>query len=538
MLSTHLEQYFNFKSFRPGQEEIVQAIVNGQDVIALMPTGGGKSLCYQLPALASQKMTIVISPLIALMKDQVDSLKARGLNAVLINSSLDLQEIKSYLKEIADGKTHIVYLAPEGLNNKLLQDLLKKIKIDIIAIDEAHCVSQWGHDFRPQYRLIKNFIDSLPTRPTVTAFTATATPEVREDIIKNLGLVKPQVFVRGFDRPNLKFFVRKNLKKKAREHEVLRLIKSMQGSGIVYALSRKETEKIANFLNTENIKAVAYHAGLLPDERKKVQEKFMENRFKVIVATVAFGMGVDKADIRFVIHSGMPSSMEGYYQEAGRAGRDGEKAYCILLHSGADVGLRHFFIRKSREEMQKQGKNIAEIEKITNAQYDKLEAITNYVENNKCRRDTILSYFSDPDVSRIRQNGGCNNCDVCLNFEWEEIKTKDTKKSPTVFQSLSNTVLESVQMYQEGKTLEQIAKIRSLGVSTILQHLIRWYVEDDGELNIENFVTADEEKQILKAMSEAEDYTKLSPIKTKLPDNISYEQIRLVMAKIQKIKLW
>ena len=412
VLTKKLQKYFNFSDFRPGQEEIVQAILDGQDVVALMPTGGGKSLCYHLPALAEQKVTLVLSPLIALMKDQVDSLKARGLNAVLINSSLNIDEVKSAIKELESGQSHIIYMAPEGLNNKLLKELLTKIDLDIIAVDEAHCVSEWGHDFRPHYRLIKDFITSLKKRPTITAFTATATPEVRDDIIKNLGLVKPQIFVRGFDRPNLKFFVRSGLKKKAREHEVWRLVKSMQGSGIVYAISRKETEKIAAFLRAENISAVAYHAGLLPDERKKVQENFMENKFKVIVATIAFGMGVDKADIRFVIHAGMPSSMEGYYQEAGRAGRDGEKAYCILLHSGADVGLRYFFIRKSREDMQKQGKSMAEIEKITNNQYDKLESISNYVESTVCRRQTILTYFADPDVAKIHENKGCNNCDV------------------------------------------------------------------------------------------------------------------------------
>jgi len=539
-LNTKLKEYFNFSDFRPGQEEIVQAIVDGQDVVALMPTGGGKSLCYQLPALATQKVTLVISPLIALMKDQVDSLKARGLNAVLINSSISLDEVKSAVKEIESGKTHIIYMAPEGLKNKYLNDLFAKITLDIVAVDEAHCVSEWGHDFRPHYRLIKDFIASLKTRPSVTAFTATATPEVRDDIIKNLGLIKPQVFVRGFDRPNLKFFVRSDLKKKAREHEILRLVKSMNGSGIVYALSRKETEKISDFLNAENIRAVAYHAGLLPEERKKVQEKFMENRFKVIVATIAFGMGVDKADIRFVIHSGMPSSMEGYYQEAGRAGRDGEISYCVLLHSRADVGLRHFFIRKSKEEMTKQGKNIAEINRIANTQYEKLEAISNYVESKICRRQTILSYFADPDVSRIRENNGCNNCDICLNYKWEEVteNVKENKKSLSVFQSLSNTVMETVNMYKEGKTIEQISKIRSLGVTTIFQHLTRWYVEDDGALPVEEFVTPEQEKQILQAMSEAEDYTKLSPIKVKLPDDISYEQIRLVMAKIQKVKLW
>lgn len=539
VLTQKLQEFFNFKDFRPGQEEIVQAIISGQDVIALMPTGGGKSLCYQLPALAEQKMTIVISPLIALMKDQVDNLQARGLSAVLINSSLSITEVGQALKKIENKEAHIIYLAPEGLNNKHLKDLLTKINIDIIAIDEAHCVSEWGHDFRPHYRLIKDFINSLEKRPTVTAFTATATPEVRDDIIKNLDLQNPQIFVRGFDRPNLRFFVRNDLKKNTRYQEILRLIKTMKGSGIVYAISRKETEKIAQFLNQENIPAVAYHAGLEKNDRKQVQENFMENKFKVIVATIAFGMGVDKADIRFVIHAGLPSSMEGYYQEAGRAGRDGEIAYCILLHSRADIGLRHFFLQRSKDEMKRQGKNIAEINKIANNQYEKLQTISAYAESKNCRRKSILNYFADPDVVNIPTEG-CGACDICLNFQWEEVKSirKEKEKSPSVFRSLSNTVLETVNMYKEGKNIEQIAKIRSLGVSTIFQHLIRWYIEDDGELPIEDFVSKEEEKQILEAMSKAEDYTKLSPIKINLPDEISYEKIRIVMAKIQKVKLW
>ncbi|PIY93169.1 MAG: hypothetical protein COY69_02965 [Candidatus Magasanikbacteria bacterium CG_4_10_14_0_8_um_filter_32_14] len=537
MLNTKLKQYFNFENFRPGQEEIVQAIISGQDVIALMPTGGGKSLCYQLPALAEQKITLVISPLIALMKDQVDSLKARDLNAVLINSTLNLDEIKNAIKEIETGESHIIYMAPEGLNNKLLKELLTKINLDIVAVDEAHCVSEWGHDFRPHYRLIKDFIASLKKRPTVTAFTATATPEVRDDIIKNLDLQNPQIFVRGFDRPNLRFFVRDNLKKNTRYQEILRLTGSMKGSGIIYAISRKETEKIADFLNKANITAVAYHAGLEKNARRQVQENFMENKFKVIVATIAFGMGVDKADIRFVIHAGLPSSMEGYYQEAGRAGRDGETAYCILLHSKADIGLRHFFLQKSKEEMKKQGKTFVEINKIANSQYEKLQTISSYAESNTCRRKTILNYFADPDVVNI-PNTGCGACDICLNFQWEEAKSIKKEKTSSIFHSLSNTVLETVNMYKDGKTVEQIAKIRSLGVSTVFQHLIRWHIEDDGDLPIENFITKDEEKQILIAMSKAEDYTKLSPIKINLPDEISYEKIRLVMAKIQKVKLW
>jgi len=355
-LEQHLEKYFNHTSFRSGQEEIIGAFLSGRDVVALLPTGGGKSLCFQLPALINNNLTVVISPLIALMKDQVDGLRARGIGAVFINSSLGWDETQKALAEIKAGNIKLLYVAPERLANERLISALREADVGFVAVDEAHCVSQWGHDFRPDYLAIKDFINSLKIRPTVGAFTATATPEVKDDIIKNLGLRDPQVFIRGFDRPNLKFFAQKNLKGRQRQEEVSRIIKTQPGSGIVYTISRKETEEMASFLSANNISSVAYHAGLEKAARTRIQNDFMENRFKVIVATIAFGMGVDKADIRFVIHAGMPSTLEGYYQEAGRAGRDGEPAYCILLHSKRDFGLHNYFIRQSWTEMKEQGK--------------------------------------------------------------------------------------------------------------------------------------------------------------------------------------
>ena len=333
MLEKNLQKYFNFSEFRPGQREIVEAILDGYDTVALMPTGGGKSLCYQLPAIIADKLTVIISPLIALMKDQVDALNARGIPAVFINSSLTFEEIGENFEKIKKGSVKILYVAPERFGSFEFQKLFSELDIFLFSVDEAHCVSQWGHDFRPDYLEIKKYIRNLKNRPIVAAFTATATPEVQGDIVERLEMKNPKIFIRGFDRPNLKFLVQCDLKTKERYEEILRIIKSLSGSGIVYSLTRKETEVIAKYLKENGIKAVAYHAGMEAKRREKVQEDFMENRIQVIVATIAFGMGVDKADIRYVIHCGMPGSLEGYYQEAGRAGRDGEKAYCVLLHA-------------------------------------------------------------------------------------------------------------------------------------------------------------------------------------------------------------
>jgi ATP-dependent DNA helicase RecQ len=541
MLEKQLEKYFSFSQFRPGQKEVVESIIAGNDVVALMPTGGGKSLCFQLPAILSDNISIVISPLIALMQDQVDSLNARGINATYINSTLDQYEIAERFAEIKAGKTKIVYIAPERFGNRQFQELFSELDVYLLAVDEAHCVSQWGHDFRPDYLAVKEYIAMLKKRPIVAAFTATATPEVKDDIIERLALQNPHVFVRGFDRPNLKFFVRENLKKKERITEALRIVKSIEGSGIIYAITRKETETVAKFLKENGIKATAYHAGMAGDKRSKIQNDFMENKFKVIVATIAFGMGVDKADIRFVIHVGMPSSPEGYYQEAGRAGRDGEKAYCILLHSKSDASLHHFFIMTNKGEMKNQGKNFADAQIVTDIKYARLNKMKEYVGLETCRRLLLLEYFGDPAVKN--HSGNCKGCDVCLDFKWEktpeEVAIKKAKKSLSANQQPlavdSDTVMETVKLYQQKYSALQIAKARSLGVSTIFNHLTRWYAEG-GDLDVRDFVTAEEEEKILTIARETSGPGRLSAIKEKLGENISYEQMRLVFAKRQREK--
>lgn len=536
-LEHELEKYFSFSKFRTGQKEIVESIIAGRDVVALMPTGGGKSLCFQLPAILSGKISIVISPLIALMQDQVDALNARGIAATYINSSLSFEEIQERFQQIEKGEVKMVYVAPERFGNLQFQKLFSNLDVYMVAVDEAHCVSQWGHDFRPDYMHIKEYIEMLPVRPIVTAFTATATPEVKDDIIDRLGMDDPAVFVRGFDRPNLKFFVRENLKKKERILEALRITKSIAGNGIVYAITRKETEELVRIFEENGIRAAAYHAGMPAHKRSQIQNEFMENRFKVIVATIAFGMGVDKADIRFVIHAGMPSSPEGYYQEAGRAGRDGEAAFCILLHSKSDASLHHYFIMGSKGEMMSQGKDFQKAREVINVKYAKLDKMKEYVSYKKCRRVLMLDYFGDPAVKN--HSGNCGNCDVCMEYKWEKIDTPvSTVKEKKVKKSsgpLSSTVLESVKLYLQKYSVEKIAKIRSLGVSTVFGHLMDWYAAG-GQLKVEDFVSVEQEEKI-NAILDEKGFKKLREIKEKAGDEISYEQIRLIIYKRQKNKI-
>ncbi len=346
---------FGLQSFRPGQREVISSIVDGDDCLCVMPTGGGKSLCYQLPSVFRQGLTIVVSPLIALMKDQVDSLGQRGIPAALINSTLSTGEQNERLQDVAAGKYQLVYVAPERLRNPKFLDAIRATPIQLLAIDEAHCISQWGHDFRPDYAKLGKFREWLGGVQTV-ALTATATPRVREDIVKVLGLKRPKQFMSGFARPNLHFGVVQRPTDREKDEELGNFLRTQTGSGIIYAATRKRCEAIVEWVSQKlKIQIGAYHAGLQPDQRRAIQERFMKNELRVIVATNAFGMGIDKPDLRFVVHYNIPGSLEAYYQEAGRAGRDGADSQCVLLYSYQDRYIQEFFIENnypSREVIQ------------------------------------------------------------------------------------------------------------------------------------------------------------------------------------------
>lgn len=342
-LSTLLQLHFGFNQLRPGQEQAIDHALAGRDCLVIMPTGGGKSLCYQLPALLLPGITLVVSPLIALMKDQVDRLNAIGIPATFINSSISLTEAESRLDQAAAGAYRLIYIAPERFHSQAFQKTINQLTVSLVAVDEAHCISQWGHDFRPSYLQLQQFINNLG-RPPILALTATATPEVRQDISKQLAMSQPQEIITGFGRPNLHFGIISTVDGYKKEVVLETIQKAPEASGIVYVSTRQRADELVNFLTDYHISAVEYHAGLTTDERQRLQNEFMTGRARVIVATNAFGMGIDKADLRFVIHYDMPGTIEAYYQEAGRAGRDGQSSLCLLLHSPRDRYLQEFFI--------------------------------------------------------------------------------------------------------------------------------------------------------------------------------------------------
>lgn len=413
-----LETYFGYTSFRPAQEAPVASLLRNEDVIGIMPTGAGKSICFQIPALCKPGLTIVFSPLISLMKDQVDGLLVQNIPAALINSTLTQAEFNKTMYEVRSGKIKLLYIAPERLGSNFFCNVLRALPIAQVIVDEAHCISEWGHDFRPSYRLIGEWLNSLPKRPIVGAFTATATKYVENDIKKLLGLDKANVYVTGFDRPNLSFSVIRTPKRM--DYVVHYVRQHANENGIIYCATRKDVDRVYENLTRAGIKVGHYHGGLSDEVRREMQNAYADDKLQVMVATNAFGMGIDKSNVRYVLHYQMPRNMESYYQEAGRAGRDGAPAECILLYSGQDVQVHKYLIEQSIETPERQ-----EVE------LRKLQSMIDYCFCSNCLRKYMLNYFGESTVWTT-----CDNCSSC---KGSGDKVNVTKEAKAIFRAIMGT---------------------------------------------------------------------------------------------------
>ena len=456
-----LKQYFGYSNFRDGQEELIDSILNGCDCLGVMPTGAGKSICFQVPSLLFSGITLVISPLISLMKDQVNALTQAGVKAAFINSSLSDRQTFLALENARNGVYKIIYVAPERLESAEFINFAINANISMVAVDEAHCVSQWGQDFRPSYLNIAGFVQKLPVRPVVTAFTATATEKVREDIIGLLELENPHAFVTGFDRPNLFFKVEKPDNKDAALFSFLQ--EKGDKPGIIYCATRKAVEEVCHRLNANNFSASRYHAGLSDQERHDNQDDFLHDRVQIMVATNAFGMGIDKSNVNFVVHYNMPKNIESYYQEAGRAGRDGENADCLLLYSGQDYRTQLFMIDnndEADEELKRQDRK-------------RLADMTNFCYTYDCLRTYILRYFGEP----TRDN--CGNCHNCLTiFDKTDITIEAQKILSCVIKSGerygAGTIVDTLRGSKAEKIIRfNLHKLSTYNISTLSEKSLR-----------------------------------------------------------------
>ncbi len=479
-----LKQYFGYDSFREGQEQIIDALLSHRDAFGIMPTGAGKSICYQIPALLFEGITIVVSPLISLMKDQVAQLNRVGVYAAYLNSSLTQGQYFKALEYAKTGKYKIIYVAPERLLTDSFLSFARTAPIDFVAVDEAHCVSQWGQDFRPSYLKITQFLDQLARRPVLGAFTATATDAVKRDVVEILHLCKPFQITTGFDRQNLYFEVRTP---KDKFGEVLSyVIEHDKDCGIIYCISRKLVEEVCDRLNDAGFSATRYHAGLEDEERHRNQEDFIYDRKRIMVATNAFGMGIDKPDVRYVIHYNMPKDLESYYQEAGRAGRDGLASECILLYSGQDVRTNEFFISHDKENEELDGETLLEIQEKDR---QRLKKMTYYCMTGDCLREYMLKYFGE------YKGGYCGNCSNCLT-QFEEVDVTESAQN----------ILHCI--YRTGERFGQTMILDVLRGSSS-ERVRSWHLEESAYYGVEKRTSLLKLKKILGELL-AQDYVRAS----------------------------